>query len=216
MPISIYTCIYRDDIENLKKLINSDRTCLELVEGDLGGTPLIFACLSFKLEAVRILLEEGADIYGIDIWRNNALHCVVSTLKVASITDCKKIETLWAIAKLLLERETLSINEDCAPVTLLIESKNNLGLTPLDMAVPKPEMHARLLRLIDEVADEFEKRDDSKLFSQPQLAPAVESKGWFARLFHRHKRLPMKLEEETLLVSCEPISVGGASKPKVE
>lgn len=217
MPIDIYSCIRSDDITNLEKLIISDPSCLELREGYVNYTPLMSACWSLKIEMVKLLLIKGANIYALDIWQSNALHIVVSELTIVSTIECNKVEALWTIAKFLLEREAQLISEGYVPVICLIDSKNDIGLTPLDMAVPKPEVHARLLRLIDEVADEFEKRDDSRLFSQsPTKTVAKESQGGVLSFFLRRRRQSMQTEEETALVRREPISVGGASKPKVE
>lgn len=217
MPTSIYTYIAESDLVGLEKLIDSDVTCLNLRRGETRYTPLMSACWFLKIEIVQLLLKKGADIYAVNVWQGNVLHDVVGNIMVTPEMEYDKIEKLWVITKLLLEREAQLINEGYVPATRLIESKTDIGSTPFDMAVPKPEIHARLLRLVDEVADEFEKRDDSRLFFEPAAKPVTEKAGgFFSGFFHRHKQPPVKSEEETALVYREPISVGGVSKPKVE
>jgi len=213
MPPSIYTYIVNGDLTNIEKLIDNNLGVLEFREGDAdySYTPLMHACWSLKIEVIQLLLKKGADIYAVNVQQRNVLHNVVGNLAVTPVVEHDKIEALWTIAKLLLEHEKQLIRKGCIPATYLLDSKNAMGFSPLEMVAYKPEIHARLLRLINEVKAEFEKRDDSLLFSPPQ-SPTVEKNGCFSGFFHR--RHSDQSEEKHSLIDREPITVGG--KPKVE
>lgn len=210
MPVSIYNYIDDDNLEGLSRLIESDRTCLELRTGELNGTPLMHACLFIKMEVMKILLDKGADIYAADIEGRNALHNAVGMIKITSIEEHEKIELLWGIIRLLLEREAQLISESKIPAICLLDSKTNRGRTPLDMVISKPEIHARLLAIAGEVTAKFARRDaadDLRLFSQPR--GTGKNRGLFAGLFHLHKpSLEQPPEEESPLID-RTISVNG-------
>ena len=231
MPVSIYTYIDENNLTSLGELIDDDQSCLDFRRGEFKGTPLMFACRSLKIDVVKLLLSKGVDIYAVDIWQRNVLHDVVGDLLITPEIDHDTIEKLWAIAKLLLEREAQLISEGHNSAVCLLESKTNFGLSPFAAAKFKAEVYARLLKLIDEVKSQFatkvdlqlpcaekqsdelhitvgaaEQHDNSRLFAQPQT---TTSRQWFAGFLHR-RRIPS--EEAAPLI---PISTDG-DKPKME
>lgn len=219
MPVSIYDYIDINDLKSLRRLIQKDLTCLELRAGELNGTPLMCACLCIKTEAVKILLDEGADIYAVDSWGENVLHNVVGLIKIRSIeehAEHEKIELLWGIIRLLLEREAQLISEGKIPAICLLESKTNRGRTPLDMVASEPEIHARLLAIAGEVTAKFARRDsadDLRLFSQPQATSVTrENNGCFAGLFHLRQPQPREEEESPLIARTIGVVNGGHKK----
>lgn len=106
----LYVAIERDDINEVKRLINKDKSLLNTKIHN-GRTPILIASSKERHSIVKYLLEEGADLTILDDFEENALH------KAAA---CNNIN-LKVITLLLNKMDSCQIN-----------LSNNWGRTPLD------------------------------------------------------------------------------------
>lgn len=82
--LNIFDASFRGDTKQLEEILRIDGA-KNNVKDERGNTPIIYACMSDKLQAIYLLLEAGADVHMKNIQGLNALHYTRGPLRRAQV-----------------------------------------------------------------------------------------------------------------------------------